>query len=150
MIVRTRKIVTDNSDARRHHLPQELTGKARHSEALLRLDRWPQGDGIPQVAVLSTGWVLNPDGAWGRLTLHRNPNDLRAETGRVYFRPDGEPYDVYQVSGNVMSPQRYVVTDLGEAVRSLRLRTGICEDGCCDVTKEVCDMLLASLEMSRE
>lgn len=47
-------------------------------------------------------------GAWSALALE--PVGERPEAICVYFRPNGEG--------------RYIVTDLGEAVRALRLRTG--------------------------
>lgn len=58
--------------------------------------------------------TLNKRDAWNQVRLsQRDAELLDAMATRVsaYYRPDGD---------------RYVVTDLGEGVRALRLRTGIC------------------------
>lgn len=47
---------------------------------------------------------------WRSISWYCDPMD-RVPTVRVYFRPD--------------DGDRYIVTDLGEAVRALRLRTGV-------------------------
>ena len=51
-------------------------------------------------------WNLGSDGAWKTVIYHSNATQ---QDHTAYYRPDGD---------------RYVVTDLGEGVRALRLRTG--------------------------
>jgi len=58
--------------------------------------------GLPGIA----HWERTQAGAWTQVHLWRH----HGETVRAYYRPDGD---------------RYIVSDLGEGVKALRLRTGI-------------------------
>lgn len=51
--------------------------------------------------------ITGPEGKWRAVTvIHEDADEVAC---RAYYRPDGD---------------RYIVTDLGEGVRALRLRTG--------------------------
>lgn len=61
-----------------------------------------------EIGLLRFRWSCDDFKAWMRVGLRLRSSGL-LETLRVYYRPDGD---------------RFVVTDLGEGVRALRLRTG--------------------------
>ena len=58
------------------------------------------------------GWVKDERGPWRRFWLSCTRDDRNKDGLNVYFRPEGD---------------RYIVTDLGEGVRALRMRTGMLE-----------------------
>lgn len=85
------------SEQAREDVRRVVDGKPlmRYTEKELESGRW------------WSAWVESGDcGKWTRVTVEQDDGPLIA----AYYRPDGD---------------RFVVTDLGEGVRALRLRTGL-------------------------
>lgn len=86
-----------------------------HVAALLALpDPGPKANRSLRVQVLrATGctWICNPEAAWHDVSLHRaGLQYLSYEEVRAYFKP--------------VEDGRFIVSDMGEALRALRIQTG--------------------------